>query len=451
MEDFPGHPAGRAAGRAPPHPRPPPRDQGHLLAQGVHPSDHALPRPLRLLHLRQAAGPARGLALPGAWRCWRSPGPGRPPACHEALFTLGERPGACPVAQARRPRAGLDRDYLAELPAGPGRDQPAAPRQRRCPARWRAGRAAPGLGQPGDDAGVAVERLGEPGPHARCQTKLPAAGWPPWRRPRLAIRSPPGSWSGSARPGRAAGGAGRHRRRPPPPRPRPGGDRPELRPKPGTAMAAAAPPSLEDYLWTIAAARVLLDPASTSRPRPTSPRTSGPLSEDRRLGRGLPGHRRPRQPGALAGPGAPARGDQALNSPSTPSSPPTPGAGSTPTSTSRCWTAPTPRPWAATTAGRPATPNRPVLVDPGRFPSAAAGAGAGRCGGWWRRAATGRGRAGRPVRGQGPRCGGRGRRRAAPPGRRGRIGHPSSATAASTTPTSAPSAAASAPSPGRPA
>ena len=33
-----------------------------------------------------------------------------------------------------------------------------------------------------------------------------------------------------------------------------------FRPKPGTAMAGAAPPSLEDYLWTIAAARVLLDP-----------------------------------------------------------------------------------------------------------------------------------------------------------------------------------------------
>jgi FO synthase len=34
-----------------------------------------------------------------------------------------------------------------------------------------------------------------------------------------------------------------------------------FRPKPGTAMAAAPAPSLDEYLWTIAAARVLLDPS----------------------------------------------------------------------------------------------------------------------------------------------------------------------------------------------
>src|SRR4029453_15861702 len=34
-----------------------------------------------------------------------------------------------------------------------------------------------------------------------------------------------------------------------------------FRPKPGTAMAAVPAPALEDYRWTIAAARVVLDPS----------------------------------------------------------------------------------------------------------------------------------------------------------------------------------------------
>ena len=108
------------------------------------------------------------------------------------------------------------------------------------------------------------ERLHQPGgPHARCQTKLPAR--------RLATLEAAGELAipfttgilvgiGETRAERlealAAIGAA-HRRH---------GHVQEVivqnfRPKPGTAMAAAAPPSLEDYLWTIAAARVLLDPA----------------------------------------------------------------------------------------------------------------------------------------------------------------------------------------------
>ena len=38
-------------------------DPGHLLAQGLHPADDAVPRQVRLLHLRPAAGPAR-VAVP---------------------------------------------------------------------------------------------------------------------------------------------------------------------------------------------------------------------------------------------------------------------------------------------------------------------------------------------------------------------------------------------------
>ncbi len=41
------------------YPRPLLRHQGDLLPEGVHPTDHAVPRPLWLLHLRPAAGPTR--------------------------------------------------------------------------------------------------------------------------------------------------------------------------------------------------------------------------------------------------------------------------------------------------------------------------------------------------------------------------------------------------------
>src|SRR5215218_7922309 len=107
------------------------------------------------------------------------------------------------------------------------------------------------------------ERLHETGgPHARCPTKLPAR--------RLATLEAAGELAipfttgilvgiGETRAERLealAAIAAAHRRH---------GHVQEVivqnfRPKPGTAMAAAAPPSPEDYLWTIAAARVLLDP-----------------------------------------------------------------------------------------------------------------------------------------------------------------------------------------------
>src|SRR5207247_1435247 len=45
-----------------------------------------------------------------------------------------------------------------------------------------------------------------------------------------------------------------------------------FRPKPGTAMAAAPAPTLEEYLWTVAAARLVLDPT----PRAWAARTAGP-------------------------------------------------------------------------------------------------------------------------------------------------------------------------------
>src|SRR4030095_13418869 len=52
-----------------------------------------------------------------------------------------------------------------------------------------------------------------------------------------------------------------------------------FRPKPGTAMATAAPPSPEDYLWTIAAARVLLDPGIHLQAPPNLTEDFGALLE----------------------------------------------------------------------------------------------------------------------------------------------------------------------------
>ena len=81
---------------------------GHVLAQGLHPADDAVPRPLRLLHVRPAAGPA-GRAVPdAASRCSPIARRGAEAGCHEALFTLGERPEErYPVARALAGRARL--------------------------------------------------------------------------------------------------------------------------------------------------------------------------------------------------------------------------------------------------------------------------------------------------------------------------------------------------------
>ena len=122
-------------GPGPCRPRRAARHAGHLLAQGLHPAHDAVPRQVRLLHVRPAAGPPR-VALPHARAgAAPSPGPGAAAGCHEALFTLGERPEErYPAAArvARRARLRLDR----RLPGGHGaagarRDGPAPPRQRR--------------------------------------------------------------------------------------------------------------------------------------------------------------------------------------------------------------------------------------------------------------------------------------------------------------------------------
>jgi FO synthase len=187
--------------------------------------------------------------------------------CSEALFTLGERP------EERYPAA---RDALAALGHTSTVDYLASACRLVLEETGLLPHANAGALLPDELAALRTvsasqgmmleslsERLHEPGgPHARCPTKLPAR--------RLATLEAAGELAipfttgilvgiGETRDERLEALeaiAAAHRRH---------GHVQEVivqnfRPKPGTAMAGAAPPALEDYLWTIAAARVLLDP-----------------------------------------------------------------------------------------------------------------------------------------------------------------------------------------------
>ncbi|HEX9342214.1 MAG TPA: 7,8-didemethyl-8-hydroxy-5-deazariboflavin synthase CofG, partial [Actinomycetota bacterium] len=188
--------------------------------------------------------------------------------CHEALFTLGERP------EERYPAA---REALAALGYGSTVEYLAAMcrlviEETGLLPHANAGALFPdelaSLRQVSASQGMMLEslseRLHEPGgPHARCETKVPAR--------RLATLEAAGELRIPFTTGILVGIGERraerlealaaidaaHRRH---------GHVQEVivqnfRPKPGTAMAGSPAPSLEDYRWTIAAARVLLDPA----------------------------------------------------------------------------------------------------------------------------------------------------------------------------------------------
>jgi FO synthase len=188
--------------------------------------------------------------------------------CHEALFTLGERPEErYPVAGEAL--AGLGHASTVEYLAAACRlvlDETGLLPHANAGALFPDELAA--LRRVSASQGMMLESLSERlhqpgGPHARCQTKLPAR--------RLATLEAAGELAipfttgilvgiGETRAERLealAAIAAAHRRH---------GHVQEVivqnfRPKPGTAMAAAPAPTLEEYLWTIAAARVILDPA----------------------------------------------------------------------------------------------------------------------------------------------------------------------------------------------
>jgi FO synthase len=188
--------------------------------------------------------------------------------CHEALFTLGERPeDRYPAAREALAASGhaYTVDYLAEACRLVVTETGLLPHANAgALSRDELARLRPVTASQGMMLESLSERLLERGgAHFGCETKLPAR--------RLATLEATGELQipfttgvlvgiGETRAERLeALGAidAAHRRH---------GHVQEVivqnfRPKPGTAMAAVPAPSLEEYLWTIAAARVLLDPS----------------------------------------------------------------------------------------------------------------------------------------------------------------------------------------------
>ncbi len=207
---------------------------------------------------------------------------GREAGCHEALFTLGERPELrYPVARdwlgahGLRVDGGLSR---GGVPPRRGGDGPPPPRQRRRIVRRRAGAAARGLGQPGDDARVTGRGAGGPPRRTRQGAGAPAGHPGGGGRARHPVHHRhPGRHR--RRPARAAGGPARHRGVARPPRPRARGHRPELPPQAGDGDGAGrALPAGGPRLGRRGGPPRAAAGRSTSRRPRTSPTTWRPCS-----------------------------------------------------------------------------------------------------------------------------------------------------------------------------
>ena len=280
--------------------------------EGVHPAHHAVPRPLRLLHVRPAPGPPRqGVprARGGAGhRPGRAPRPAATRPCSRwasgPSCATRPRPAGWPSTVTTRPSttwppcAGWCVDETGLLPhANAGalyEDELAALR----PVAPSQGMMIESLRRrPRRPPGRAGQRPGAPAGHAggRGASRHPLHD----RDPRRHRRGPGGP----------ADGPGGHRRRPSPPRPRAGGDRPELPAQAGHGYAPGA---------RLPAGRA----PRRHRPGPPGPAARGPRAGPaqprgrlrraagrghRRLGRRVARDRRPRQPRApVAGAGPPA-------------------------------------------------------------------------------------------------------------------------------------------------
>ena len=243
-------------------------------------------------------------------RCWPSPGPAPRPGCHEALFTLGERPEErYPAAREWLDEHGYAStvDYLVAMCRLVLDETGLLPHANAGALyRRRAGRAsapvAPSQGMMIESLTAATSR-----PPRAPPTRRPSVAWPPSRPPASwPSRSPPGSSSASASPGTT-------------------GSRPWRPSPPRTAATATCRrsssrtscPSRARPCTTARPAR----PTTTSRPSPwpasilpAGRPPAGPAQplrrlrrparrRHRRLGRRLPRHRRPREPrAALARP-----------------------------------------------------------------------------------------------------------------------------------------------------
>ena len=204
-------------GPGPGRPRRRPRPPGHLLAEGVHPADDAVPRPLRLLHLRPAAGPAR-VALPHArTRCSPSPAPApRPGATRRSSPSARLPRTATPSPPRGSTSTATPRtvDYLAAMcRLVLDETGPAPPRQRRrARPRPSSQRPAGRRPEPGDDGRVAPRRPRLPPRRARQGPRPAPRHARGRRRARHPVhhRHPRRHRRGRGRPHRGARG---HRRR----------------------------------------------------------------------------------------------------------------------------------------------------------------------------------------------------------------------------------------------
>ena len=336
-----------------------PRRPHHLLAEGLHPAHDAVPRPLRLLHVRQAAGPPRRAVPHRSTRCSRSPGAVRPPGVTRRCSRSARRPRS---ATRRRASGSRHHGYASTV------DYLVAA----CPAVLDETGLLPhanagALGQAElerlravrPSQGMMIETLAAPPRRARRPAR---------RRARQDPRAPPRHARGR---GRAAvpvhhRDPRRHRRDP-----RRADRRARSRsatrtprhghvqevivqnflPKPGTAMAKHA---------AVPARRVPVDgrrrPARARR-RDAPPGAAEPLRRrrarrarrrrDRRLGRRLPRHARPREPRtAVARARPPARRHRGRGQGARAAPHRLPGVRArpralarTPTCASRCWRA----------------------------------------------------------------------------------------------------------------
>ncbi len=161
------------------------RHPHHLQPQGVHPPHHAVPRPLRLLHIRPAARPTRR-PLPPDRRDPRNRPPGslgRMPrgAVHARRATRGALSGGCRLAGP--PRLRIDRRLPGRcLAPGARGDRPAPPLQRRSAPRGRVGPTPGSCPITGDDARDASSRPRLPPGRPRQDTGAPPRH-PRGRRP----------------------------------------------------------------------------------------------------------------------------------------------------------------------------------------------------------------------------------------------------------------------------
>ncbi len=239
--------------------------------------------------------------------------------CTEALFTLGDRPEARYASRARSSRRSAARRRSSTSPAAR-----AACSRRRGSCRTSTRASCPATSSP---------RCGPSPPRWGSCSRRPRAA----RRPRRAALGLTGQGSrrgGSRRcgspassgsPSRAASSSGSARRA------RSGSTRcsssgalahehghlrevivQNFRAKPDTRMAEHPDASLEEHLWSVAVARIVLGPDVHVQAPPNLAYDDFPAAArrgDRRLGRRLARHRRPRQPrGAVArGRAAPRR------------------------------------------------------------------------------------------------------------------------------------------------